>query len=127
MTPRRRFYYVSLSASAFAVWLYLVTQVPADPRNTNVMILFFLSFTAWLTSLLAFVFFMLKVKKGNREVIYAHIKPSIRQGLIISGTIAALLLLQLLNVLSLWDASLIIVVAIMFEIGLRQSDVKQGV
>lgn len=111
---------VSLTASAFTIWLYIVTQVQPDKSNISLLITFFASFIIWLGSLLATAFYFAKIHRGNREVIYAHIKPSIRQGFIVSATIAMLLILQMLHVLSLWDTFIVLVVALVFEIGAQQ-------
>ncbi len=92
------------------------------------MTTFFASFVVWVGSLFSYYFFMAKIKRNNREVIYALIKPSVRQGFFVSGTLALLLFLQLLRVLSLWDALLVILVPIFFEIALRQSpNLRKGI
>lgn len=112
---------VSVTASSLAVWLYIVTQIQPDKTDTLIMSAFFLSFMMWLGSILAFILFRYKVAKSNKEVIYAFIGPSIRQGFLISATIATLLFLQMLRVVSLWDAVLVAFVGIMIEIAFRHA------
>ncbi|HEY1075036.1 MAG TPA: hypothetical protein VGE59_05105 [Patescibacteria group bacterium] len=113
---------VSISASALAVWIFIVTQVQPDKNDPLIISTFFLSLAVWLGSLLAAIIYTMKVRKNNREVIYAHIRPSIRQGLLIATSLSTLLFLQMIRVLSVWDAILVIFIVILFELALRQND-----
>lgn len=121
MSRNQVFSTVSITASAFVVWLFIFTQVQPNKSDILIMTTFFVSLITWLGCLLSFLFYKLKVTRGNREVIYAHIAPSIRQGFLISTTLGAILFLQLIRVVSTWDISLVIIVAILFEVAFRQS------
>lgn len=121
MNKSQLFGVVSIVASAFVVWLYIVTQIQPNRNDILLMGTFFLTLAVWLGSLFAFLLYAYRVKRGNREILYAHIGPSLRQGFIISSTITTLLFLQLIQVLSLWDMILVVSVAILFEIAWRQS------
>ena len=121
MNKLNQFICISIVASAFTVWLYLVTQVQPNKGSIVVLCLFFASLVVWLGSLFAWLLFMWKVKQGNSEVIYAHIKPSVRQGFLLAGTASVLLFLQLLRVLSVWDVVLVLFVALIFEVAAQQS------
>lgn len=121
MTKTRLFTVVSITASCFAVWLYIVTQTQPNRQDTFLFILFYTTFIVWVGSAIAMLLYRIRVAKSNRQVIYAYVKPSIRQGFIISSTLATLLFLQMIHVISLWETSLVIIVAILFEMALRQS------
>ena len=120
LKPRHIFFATSCGLSGFAVWLYLTTQIPADSHNPKLVGLFFLSFVTWLASLIGFILFQLKLRRGNREVVYAHIRPSIRQGILIASTIALLLFLKMYDVITWWETILVIAGASLFEIALRE-------
>lgn len=121
MTRSRLFGVVSITLSAFATWIYLITQVQPDRNDSFIFIAFFVSQTVWIGSVLAAIIYFTKVRKGNREIIYAHINPSIRQGFLIASYLSGLLFLQFLRVLSAWDALLILCVFILFEIAARHT------
>lgn len=112
---------LSLALSALTVWLYILFSVQPSKTDTLLIMSFFVSLWVWLGSLLAALLYWYKVKQGNREVIYAHIKPSIRQGFIMAGTVAVLLFLQFLRVLSAWDAVIVVFVSVAFELAAQQS------
>ncbi len=112
---------LSLALSALTVWLYIVLSLSPDKSDGLLLSAFFVSLWVWLGSGLAAALYWYKVKQSNREVIYAHIKPSIRQGFIMAGTVCILLFLQLLRVLSPWDGVIVIFVALAFEIAAQQS------
>jgi hypothetical protein len=121
MTLNQRFTTVSIIASSFAVWLYLVTQVQPDKNDMLIMVTFFLTLIVWLGSAIAYGLYIHRVKKSNREIIFAHITPSLRQGFIIAATLATLLFLELIRVLSGWDIVLLIASAVTFELALSRS------
>ncbi len=121
MTLNQRFTTVSIIASSFAVWLYLVTQVQPDKSDILIMVTFFLTLIVWLGSAFAYSLYVYRVKKGNHEIIFAHITPSLRQGFIIAATVAILLFLELIRVLSVWDVVLLIASAVTFELALSRN------
>ncbi len=121
MSKNRLFATVSIAASSFAVWLYIVTQMQPNLHDIQIVATFFIALIIWVGCLVSFLLYRSKVQRGHKEIIYAHLKPSIRQGFLIAATIGMLLFLQLLRVLSIWDTVLVILVPIFFEIALRQS------
>ena len=125
MTKLHTFSIVSVTASAFAVWLYIVTQVKPDKGDILIMLTFFVSLLVWVGSLFAYGLYMYKTHQNNGEVIYAHIGPSIRQGFIIAGTCVVLLFLKLIRVVSAWDIVIVIAIAVALELGLRQQGAMQ--
>jgi hypothetical protein len=122
MTPKQTFYAISFAASGLAIWLYIVTQVPANIHDFKIMAIFFVSLTMWLGSIASFGLFRYRVWRSNGEVIFAHIKPAMRQGSIIALTITLLLFLQVINVINWWETLLVIVGAFLFERALNQPE-----
>ena len=116
------FLIISITASAFVVWVDLILFVPPKLSNVGLVIAFFVTLIIWLGSFLAWLIYFIRLKRTNREIIYATVMPSIRQGLVISLTIAGLLFLQLVRVLTIWDGILIILVAGLFELAVNRSE-----
>ena len=94
-----------------------------NPYNSPfwIILLFYLTIFFFFTSLLGLIGFYLKVWASNREVIFAYLWPTLRQGMVISGLIVALLFLQQLRSLSWWIAGLMIVALIMIELFFRSN------
>jgi hypothetical protein len=124
MTHSQRFGVVSVIASSFVVWLYVITQVQPNKNDILMITTFFISLIVWLGSLIAYTIYSNRVRRDNREIIFAHIQPSIRQGFLISSTIAMLLFLQLIRVVTIWDAILVVLVAVLFESATRHNTGK---
>jgi len=123
MEKQQRFSIVSIIASSLAVWLFIVTQVQPNKNDVFTLAIFFLTLVIWLGSLLTVSFYKIRVKQSNREIIYAHVKPSLRQGFLISSSVALLLFLQFLHVTTLWDSGLVLLVFLMFEFALRDTSI----
>lgn len=119
MTQHQIFGAVSISLCALATWVYIVTQVRPNPNDVQIMATFFLTMLIWVGSVLASLIYVVRIRRSNREVIYAHLIPSVRQGFIISATLTLIMFLQYLRVLSWWDALLVVVGAFLFEIAFR--------
>jgi hypothetical protein len=119
MTKQQQFSVISIIASSFAVWLFIVTQVQPNRNDLFTLVIFFISLIIWAGSIIAIFLFNMRLKQSNREIIYAHIKPSVRQGFLISTAIALLLFLQLIRVISVWDALLVLSVFLLFEYAMR--------
>ena len=109
---------ISVPACAFVVWLYILTQIPADGKNYTIMGLFFTSLTVWIASLIASCLYYWRIQSSNHEVIYATIYPSLRQGVIIATTVSLLLVLKTFDIIGFWEIVLVILAAVLFEIAL---------
>lgn len=118
MNSKRLFIIMSTFASSLAIWLYILTQIPADPQKYSVIALFFVSFALWLGLAIGGGLYFWRVKRGNREIIFAHVKPALRQGIIIAATLSLLLVLKTFNIIGVWEVFLVIVAGILFEIAL---------
>ncbi len=120
MTREQLFGVISVSISALTIWCYILFAVQPDKNDYLLMVTFFLAFVVWFGSLISTILYLIKVRRNNREVIYAHIKPSIRQGFLIASTLAILMVLQLLRVITVWDGFIVVIVTFVFEIAFQQ-------
>ena len=121
MTRHQQFTIISIIASALAIWFFIVTQVQPNKSDLFTLLTFFFALIVWLGSFITLILYWLRVRRSNREVIYAHIKPAVRQGFLASSAVALLLFLQLLRVITLWDAGLVALVFILFDLALRDT------
>jgi len=83
------------------------------------MMIFYASVFLLLLAVFGLIGFYLKVWASNREVIFAHILPTLRQAALISITIAGLFFLQQLRVLNWWVGILFILAIIFVELFFR--------
>lgn len=120
LKPHVLFAAVSVTASALILWLYIITQITPNPHDIALMAAFFLSLFTWIAATIAIALYIYRVRAGNREIIYAHVPTSIRQGVLISLTVITLLFLQFLRVLSGIDVFIIIGVAVLYELAARR-------
>ena len=70
--------------------------------------IFYLSLFLFWTGLFSLIGFYLRIWAGNREVIFSHLMPTIRQSMLISLIFVGLLFLEQLKVLNWWVALLFI-------------------
>jgi len=110
--------FVSLLLSGF-LWFLLLLSVNPFLAPFWIIILFYLTMFIVLTSLLAILSFNLKVKAGNKEVIYSHIVPTLRQSAFTSFVIVGLIFLEQLKVLNWWVAGLLIIAMLLVELYYR--------
>ena len=83
------------------------------------LIIFYFTFFIFWSAFFALVGFYLKVWATNREVIFAHLVPTLRQSMLVGLTFSGLLFLQQLRVLSWWVGSLFVLGVIMIELFFR--------
>ncbi len=89
------------------------------------LILFYLAVYLFLAALFSLIGFYLKVWVSNREVIFAHLVPTLRQSLIIALAFTGLLFLQQIRVLSWWVAILFVLAVGMLELFFRSKKINQ--
>lgn len=89
------------------------------------LILFYLAIYLFLASLFSLGGFYLKVWATNREVIFAHLLPTLRQSLIIALALTGLLFLQQIRVLTWWVAILFVLAVGMLELFFRSKKINQ--
>lgn len=126
LKPLTLFMIVATTFTAVILWLYLITQVSPDRSNYLIVTGFFLSMFVWVASFIFLGLLSYRLKTSNHEVIYAHLRPSLRQGIIVSFVIITLLFLQFLHVDTIIDTLIIVGVGILFELGARYRQVGEG-
>jgi len=83
------------------------------------ILIFYTGIFLFLLAIFGLVGFYLKVWATNREVIFAHIVPTLRQAAFIGLAITGLLFLQQLRVLNWWVGMLFILAIVFTELFFR--------
>lgn len=118
-----RLYLFSLYSAFFlTTGLIAIIIFNINPFSLNflMIILFYFLVFIFLASLFGLINFYIKVWASNREVIFAHLIPSLRQSVLISLSLVIMLFLQQLKVLNWWVAILVIVAFAFFELYFRR-------
>lgn len=89
------------------------------------LIIFYLTLFLFLTGLFSLIGFYLKIWLANREIIFAHLLPTLRQSILISIAISGLIFFQQLKVLSWWLAGLYILALAMIELFFKSSKLSK--
>lgn len=84
------------------------------------IVLFYFTFLLFWMSFFGLAGFYIKVWASNREVIFAHILPTLRQSVFIGLAFTGLLFLFQIKVLSWWVAGLFILAILMVELYFRK-------
>lgn len=82
--------------------------------------LFYLMFFLFWGSLFGIVGFYLKIWASRREVIFAHIAPTLRQSALVGLALTGLLFLFQIKVLNWWVAILFILAVLLIELFFRR-------
>ncbi len=111
-------YLIGISISSLICWLaFILTIFYLNPDATRVLALssLFISLFFALAGTFTLVGFFVRTALSHNELYYANINVSFREGFLVSLTIIGLLALQLLKLLTWWDASLFIAIMILVE------------
>lgn len=84
-----------------------------------ILTIFYFTFFLFWSAFFALIGFYLKVWATNREVIFAHLVPTLRQSMLVGLTFTGLLFLQQLRVLNWWVGTLFVLAMIMIELFFR--------
>ena len=117
-----RLYLFSLfSAMLISIGLFLILLSNVNPFAAPawILVLFYLTIFISITSLLSIITFYVKVWLSNREVIYRHLLPTLRQSTLVALAVVILLFLKRLDVLNWWIVCLFIVSLILIELFFR--------
>lgn len=117
-----RLYFFSLITNmllAFGLWLLLLVNVNPYQAPSWIIFIFYFTIFLFLLSIFAICGYYLKVWATNREVIFSHLGPTLRQSAILSVIITGLLLLEQIKVLNWWIAVLFILSISMLELFFR--------
>jgi hypothetical protein len=109
----------TITLLSFGGWLTILFNV--DPTNTDQFtfaLLYICSFL-FLVGLLTFIGFGIRILLSNREIIFSHFVPSLRQACLLSVAIIGLLFLQSLRVLSVIDAGAFVLAILLLELFFR--------
>lgn len=80
-----------------------------------------------LTSLFSLANFYYKVWATNREVIFSHLGPSLRQAALLSLVVTSCLFFEQIKVLNWWIAGMVIIAAALAELYFRSTKYKSKV
>lgn len=98
----------TLLLSSF-LWLLLIFSINPFQAPLWIIILFYIAFFVAWTSVFALINFYLKVHLGNHEVIFSHIKPSLRQAALLSIILTAIVFFEQIKVLNWWVFGMFVV------------------
>lgn len=104
---------------AFGGWLTILFNVDPAQADRFQFIALYASIFLFLTGILTFVGFGVRILLSNREVVYAHFAPSLRQGMLVAFALVGLLFLQSLRVLSVIDAGAFVLAILLIELFFR--------
>lgn len=109
----------TITLLAFGGWLTILFNV--DPTKTDQFTLtaLYASVFVFLMGVLTFIGFGIRILLSNREVIYAHFAPSLRQAILVAFAAVGLLFLQSLRVLSWIDAAAFVLAVLLLELFFR--------
>ncbi len=88
---------------------------------------FYTAIFLFFTGLFSLIFFYYKVWASNREVIFAHLVPTLRQSALMSLAIIGLMFLQQVRVLNWWVGALFCFAILLFELFFRGRRSIKGV
>lgn len=111
--------YLTLFLSCGLFFLILFNVNPYTSPTWMITLFYVTFFLIWM-AFLGLIGFYTKVWATNREVIFAHLVPTLRQAAIVSLFITGLLFLYQIKVLSWWISLLLIVAFIMIELYFRK-------
>jgi hypothetical protein len=109
----------TITLLAFGGWLTILFNVDPLKADNFVLVALYASLFLFLAGLLTFIGFGVRIYLSNREIIYAHLTPSIRQATLLAFALVGLLFLQSLRVLSIIDAGAFLLAIILLELFFR--------
>ena len=110
--------YLILFLSAGLLLLILFNVNPFDSPFWMLCV-FYLSFLLFWTSLFSIIGYYLKVWASNRELIFIHLIPTLRQSILVGSAFTSLLFLQQIKALNWWIVLIITLAFIMMELFFR--------
>lgn len=117
-----RFYLFSLylvMLVSVALWLLLFFSINPFQAPFWIIIVFYATIILFLTALFGIIGFYLKVWVSNREIVFAHLVPTLRQGFFISLIVVGLLFLEQMNILNWWIGLMLVVAMSLIELFFR--------
>lgn len=109
----------SITLLSLGLWLLLLVNVNPYLAPTWIIITFYLTLFIIISGVAAIIGFYAKVKLSNREVIFAHLSPTLRQGALLAFFLVGILFLAQVNAISWWMVCLFLISIIMLELFFR--------
>lgn len=110
---------VSATLISFGLGTLLILGVNPYQAPNWIILVFYLSLVVFLTSVLAITVFYLKVRLSNREVIFSHLFPTLRQSFFISLIITACIFLYQIKIFNWWAVLLLFIAIGLIEMFFR--------
>lgn len=111
---------------SFGLWFLLLNNVNPFQAPSWIIVFTYLTLFCFLNSLFAIIGFYLKVWISNREVIFSHLLPSLRQSALISLLVVGSIFLVQAKSFNWWIASLFLISIFMIELFFRFKGVQYG-
>jgi len=104
-----------------ALFLFFLLIFSVNPYLAPawIIVLTYTTFFLIWGSIIAIVSFYLKVLASNREVIFAHLMPTLRQAMLLSLIITGFLFLTQIKVLNWWIGGMLIIAVGLIELFFR--------
>ena len=116
----------TLTLLSFGAWMTILFNVDPAKADTFILVALYASLFLFIMGILTFIGFWGRVLFSNREIIYSHLTPALRQATLAAFTCVGLLFLQSLRVLSAVDAGAFILAILLLEMFFRAKP-KQSV
>lgn len=104
---------------SMGLWFLLLFNVNPFTAPGWIIGIFYTTLLCFFTALFAIAGFYLKVWMSNREVIFAHLAPTLRQSALLATVLVGLFFLKQVSVLNWWVGILFIISLIMLELFFR--------
>jgi len=117
------FFIFVLTLISLGVFLMILFNI--DPNDADIFTIstFFISVFMFISGFLTFILFYLKNWFNNNEVIYTHLPIAIRQSVLISSAIIGILVFKSLDIFTVWDITIFLVIIILIELFFRSKKV----
>jgi hypothetical protein len=109
----------AMTLLAFGSWLTILFNVDPLKADRFLFVALYASLFIFITGITTFIGFGIRILLSNREIIYAHFTPSLRQATLLAFAAVGLLFLQSLRVLSAIDAGAFILAILLIELFFR--------
>ncbi|AKM82748.1 TPA: hypothetical protein DD449_00580 [Candidatus Berkelbacteria bacterium] len=109
----------SVAILSLGLWILLIINVNPFSAPSWIIVLVYTLLFCFFTGLFAIIGFYLKVWLSNREVIFSHLMPTLRQSALIAFSVVGLIFLIQVKSLNWWIACLFIIAVIMLELFFR--------
>jgi len=113
---RNLFFLFSITIFGLAAFILALYNYNPSTADTKIFIDFYSSLFVALAGILSLVIYFVKMKLAKNETIFAIFWPSIRQSMLISAGLTALLALKGFKILDWLTGISIIVIAILLEL-----------